>query len=92
MYAGDGPSLIGMNWLTQLKLDWQHIARIRQPADLKSKLQLLLKKHEVLFKQELGTVNTFFAKLQIRKEFFNGGTQTTIREPAAVLVVGLRGC
>ena len=41
-----------------MKLDWEQIALIKHPADTNNKLQLLLKKHEELFDQELETVIT----------------------------------
>ena len=51
---GKGPSLLGRNWLEQLRLDWAKIGRIaakKVPLELPS----LLSKQVPVFKDELGT-------------------------------------
>ena len=48
---GNGPSLLGRNWLKQIRLDWQGIHRLSQ-----SSLQSLLQTHEAVFQEGLGTL------------------------------------
>ena len=46
----DGPSLLGHDWLQQLKLDWHQINKLHSET-----LQQVLQKHEDVFKDGLGT-------------------------------------
>ena len=48
--AGGGPSLIGRNWLNQLKLDWHELHQMYQQNDL----QTILNSHKGVFKEKLG--------------------------------------
>ena len=50
---GHGPSLIGRNWLSHIKLDWKQINLLHSGS---TKLQTLLQKHSNVFKSELGTI------------------------------------
>ena len=61
--GGSGPSLLGRNWLRQLRLDWRRIGKIETQTT--GKLETLLKKHEALFRDELGTVATHEASLHL---------------------------
>ena len=58
---GDGPSLLGRNWLTSLRLNWQEIFSVRTKQCLES----LLKQYEGVFKDELGTLKGVKAKLHV---------------------------
>ena len=49
--VGDGPSLIGRNWLVDLKIDWHTTYTIVGPDALTS----VLAAHEAVFRDELGT-------------------------------------
>ena len=63
--AGDGPSLLGRNWLKYLRLDWKKIARIHS-----SKTQLLhsvLDQHLTLFQEGLGAIEPYRATLQVKQ-------------------------
>ena len=62
---GDGPSLFGRNWLKYLRLDWNKIAII-QPGE--NALEELLQKHQEVFRDELGTVSSFQASLQMKTD------------------------
>ena len=57
---GDGPNLFGRNWLEELRLDWEEIHRIQGTA-----LQDVLSKHEVVFKDELGKMKDYKAKIYV---------------------------
>jgi hypothetical protein len=58
---GKGPSLLGRNWLTNLRLNWQEILSVR----VKQSLESLLKQHAGVFKDELGTLKGMKAKLHV---------------------------
>ena len=63
---GNGPSLLGRNWLMRIKLDWRQLHSIRENA-LKpmSALSTILDQHKELFKDELGTIRGTTAKLHV---------------------------
>ena len=70
--AGQGPSLLGRNWLKELQLDWQELYQINQSEDT---LQALLQKHKTVFKEELGEAVGITAKLHVStniKPYFAG--------------------
>lgn len=49
--AGSGPSLLGRDWLSQLRLDWQAIHRLQELT-----LSEVLEKHKAVFEtEEFGT-------------------------------------
>ena len=58
--AGDGPSLLGRNWLKQIRLDWNSICTVARADAEEGSLKSLLREHEV-FKDELGTVRSLQA-------------------------------
>ena len=64
--AGTGPSLFGRNWLKYIQLDWKKIAIVA--AVYEDKLQTLLHQYEDLFKEGLGTITSYQAKLQMQKD------------------------
>ena len=51
---GEGPSLLGQDWLSQIKLDWSRLNHVQTTS--KSACQEILDNHQLLFKNELGTV------------------------------------
>ena len=61
--AGDGPSLLGRNWLQRLRLNWREIKAIR--SHTVGSLEYLLDKYSDVFSQELGTIKSFTAKLHV---------------------------
>ena len=67
--AGDGPSLFGRNWLSHIRLDWKSIGAIgaitASPKVPTPSLEALLKKHEGIFFEELGTIRPLQAELQV---------------------------
>lgn len=64
--AGDGPSLLGRNWLKYLRLDWSNIFAVR--ATRTSLMDDLLENHKPLFSDELGSVKPFTASLHIQPD------------------------
>jgi hypothetical protein len=59
--GGDGPSLLGRNWLSEIRLEWEKIFSIRTQQGLQS----ILEQHKDVFKSELGTLNGVEAKIHI---------------------------
>ena len=62
---GDGPSLLGRDWLMQLRLDWKQVHVVRSNS---SQLDATLKRHSEVFKDELGTIRGIKAKIQIQAD------------------------
>ena len=60
---GDGPSLMGRDWLQQITLDWHSLHQIQ--ANHNSALESLLAKHQDVFADGLGKVKNFTAKLHV---------------------------
>ena len=65
---GDGISLLGRNWLEQIKLDWHEIAKINgiTKPSYQKKLDDLLKQYEEIFRDELGKCKQIKAKLHVK--------------------------
>ena len=64
--SDSGPSLLGHDWLQKLRLDWQNIYHhISSPL---TELSPLYTKYSNLFKDELGTVSSHKATLQVHTE------------------------
>ena len=55
---GEGPSLLGRNWLGVLKLDWHSIFWLHNDS-----LQQLLEKHKSVFEPGLGRVSNYTARI-----------------------------
>ena len=60
--AGDGPTLFGRNWLQPLQMDWKEIRYMTTAIDT------LLQKHEVLYKDELGTMKNIQVRLCVNPD------------------------
>ena len=61
--AGEGPTLLGRDWMQQIRLDWSTIFQIKAVQD--GSLQPLLQPFEDIFKEELGTYTGDKAKIHI---------------------------
>lgn len=70
--AGDGPSLMGRDWLMKIQLDWNELYSTNYC--IFAPLQVLLEKYEAVFRDEQGTVQGMKAKIhangQIQPKFF----------------------
>ena len=53
MLTGEGPTLLGRDWMQHIQLDWPSIFQIKTIKD--NSLQQLLQPFEAVFKEELGT-------------------------------------
>ena len=58
---GEGTSLLGRNWLKEIKLNWSTISWV----DTENSVQQLLDKHSRLFRSELGTLQGMQAKISV---------------------------
>ncbi|KAJ8403255.1 hypothetical protein AAFF_G00354720 [Aldrovandia affinis] len=56
---GNGPPLLGRDWLTHMKLNWSEIKLLRTTktteTETHKRLEQLLKKHEAVFQDQMGT-------------------------------------
>ena len=57
---GNGPALIGRNWLRSIRLNWEAIKRVSDDLDD------VLMEHREVFKDELGTMREVKAKLHVK--------------------------
>ena len=64
---GDGPALLGRNWLQHIRLDWKMIKKVTQQPDPKKSLESLLDKYKEVFQEELGHISDFKARLLVRE-------------------------
>ena len=62
----DGPSLLGRDWLMELRLDWRTVHHVQ--SDVDQRLQAILDKHSDVFKEELGNLNGVEAKILVDAE------------------------
>ena len=63
--AGDGPSLLGRNWLQLIRLNWREIKVVNTPKN--SSLDFLLDKFSEVFTEKLGAIKSFSAKLSLKE-------------------------
>ncbi len=59
---GQGPSLMGRDWIRSIRLDWRSIGM----ASLSSKTEALLERYVEVFEEGLGPMNTFEASLSVK--------------------------
>ncbi|XP_023809022.1 uncharacterized protein K02A2.6-like [Oryzias latipes] len=62
---GPGASLLGRGWIKALKIDWEKVNSVLEGEEA---LQEVLVKHETVFKEELGKLKGFSAKICVKKE------------------------
>ena len=58
--AGCGPTLLGRDWLSQVRLNWQQIHHVHTPT-----LQALLTRFPAVFQEGLGTLKGYQAKIHV---------------------------
>ena len=61
---GDGPSLLGRNWLAELRINWGSVYTIQEMDTLSS----VLDRHKTVFRKELGTITGTKASLHINPQ------------------------
>ena len=60
---GDGPSLLGRDWMQVIRLDWSSICTVAR----QTKAQDIMAKFPEVFKEGLGHMNTFTATLKLKE-------------------------
>ena len=66
---GDGPSLLGRDWLQWLQLDWSHLHQVSSSSNaIKPRLQGILDEHPEVFEDELGQIRGTTAKIFVDEE------------------------
>ena len=60
---GDGPGLLGRDWLKQLHLNWTQISMVQNSS---TQLEDLMKEYSEIFRDELGTIKGFQASLHLK--------------------------
>ena len=58
---GQGPCLLGQNWMTELKLNWKFIGQVEAREDI----QVVIDKYSEVFEGGLGTLRGVTAKIHI---------------------------
>ena len=61
---GGGASLFGRDWLEHFKLDWSAIHAVQQKSDL----DMLLQRYSSLFREEVGTLKGYKAKIVTKSD------------------------
>ena len=62
----DGPTLLGRDWMRQLKLDWSMVNQV--VMEKKGRLETIMRKYDELFKPAMGTIQGFKAKLTVKAD------------------------
>ena len=65
---GDGPTLLGHDWLQSIKLDWKSLGVVYVGENRPLTLTGVLQEHQEVFRNELGLMTQFEAKLTIKKD------------------------
>ena len=63
VFVGQGPTLLGRNWLSHLKLNWQEIHYASSPG-----LHQLLQQYDQVVQEGLGTFRGYEAKIEVDPE------------------------
>ena len=63
---GEGPTLLGRDWLKFIQLDWRQILNLKTDTETKE-LKTLLHRYSTVFKDDLGTIKSHWATLQVRE-------------------------
>ena len=63
MACRSGPTLMGRNWLQVLSLDWQENFHLHNSSNSTHSLHSVLEKHPDVFREALGTLKGFEAKI-----------------------------
>ena len=64
---GDGPSLMGRDWLLKFRLDWQSIGQV-QMQSIQDRLGPMLEKYAEVFSEKLSKIQLFEAELVLKGE------------------------
>ena len=65
---GEGPILLGRDWLSQIKLHWNQLNHLQTSALSAASCQQILDRHKTVFKEGLGTVVESTVKFYINPD------------------------
>ena len=67
---GAGPSLLGLDWLRVVRLDWRSIGKVSTSTSvsLEARVAVLQDRYQEVFSEKLGTITHFQAKLSVKPE------------------------
>ena len=65
---GNGPSLLGRNWLKHIQLDWREVNRISTSGNSVEAAHSVLQKYPDLMRDDIGTINGVKGHLQVNSE------------------------
>ena len=71
--AENGPSLMGRDWLSHVKLDWTRLHQLQ--INPTNDLEKMIDRHKDLFKQKLGKIKGVTAKLYLNTTHSRGSTE-----------------
>ena len=54
--AGNGPSLMGHDWLEKIQLDWRKIGAVVMKSQTHTSVEQFCDKNQEIFKDKLGTI------------------------------------
>lgn len=63
---GDGPNLVGRDWLRRFRLDWHRIQNVQVSDSLNRGLDILLTRFVEVFVKSKGPILPYVAKLQLK--------------------------
>ena len=66
--AGEGPSLLGRDWLQHLKLNWPQLHHMPSTCTTAEPWKKVLDRHKEVFKEELGMLRGATAKIHLNPE------------------------
>ena len=78
---GDGPTLLGRDWLSLLRLNWKSLTQhhVKWIGVRNEQLQAMLEKYQEVFREELGTVRDLTASITVKE-----GSQPKFFRPRSV--------
>ena len=79
---GSGPTLLGRNWLHELRLDWPRIFSVQLDTQHPPELVAILDKYPALCKDELGGLRGAQAKIHVQPNFWKPHTVLYALKPA----------
>ena len=84
---GNGPSLLGRNWLTELRLNWKTTYQVRNS----SALAAVLDDHKEIFRKELGTITCATAEIHVDQQVPPSFHRPRLKQKSRTRATGERG-
>ena len=92
-FKGNWNSLLGRNWLEEIKLDWNEVAKTNgiSKAPYKEKLDNLLKQYDEIFRSELDQCKYIKVKLHVKLEAVPKFYQPRLQHPFSIFNIIYEG-